>query len=164
MVAVDVVRLPGEPPARVHGERERREAAGRSEAALPRSASSAMRRVLCERYSWRDRPSPAAVGVTPSPGFVGDRHRFAMSADTLNTSSMLLRWSGTALPVAPELTRHDRREVEPSDGDLIVRGGPRMLDDAVYLPLRRGENELVMAVAEEFGGPGLAARLAGPRR
>jgi hypothetical protein len=32
-------------------------------------------------------------------------------------------------------------------------------DDAVFLPLRRGENELVMAVAEEFGGWGIIARL-----
>jgi hypothetical protein len=31
-------------------------------------------------------------------------------------------------------------------------------NDAVYLPLRRGENELVVAVAESFGGWGLIAR------
>jgi hypothetical protein len=33
-------------------------------------------------------------------------------------------------------------------------------DDAVFLPLRRGTNELVLAVAEEFGGWGFLARLA----
>lgn len=32
-------------------------------------------------------------------------------------------------------------------------------DDAVYLPLRRGDNELLFAVAESFGGWGLVARL-----
>lgn len=32
-------------------------------------------------------------------------------------------------------------------------------NDAVYLPLRRGENELVVAVTEAFGGWGLRARL-----
>jgi hypothetical protein len=39
-------------------------------------------------------------------------------------------------------------------------------DDAVYLPLRRGTNELRFAVAETFGGWGLMARLeaAGPTR
>ncbi len=31
-------------------------------------------------------------------------------------------------------------------------------NDAVYLPLQRGENELVVAVAESFGGWGLIAR------
>ncbi len=31
-------------------------------------------------------------------------------------------------------------------------------NDAVYLPLRRGENELVFAVSESFGGWGLIAR------
>jgi hypothetical protein len=35
-------------------------------------------------------------------------------------------------------------------------------DDAVYLPLRRGENELLFAVAESFGGWGLEARLDPP--
>jgi hypothetical protein len=33
--------------------------------------------------------------------------------------------------------------------------------DVVFLPLRRGENELVLAVAEEFGGWGLVAQLGG---
>ena len=33
-------------------------------------------------------------------------------------------------------------------------------NDALYLPLRRGENELIMAVSEAFGGWGLIARLA----
>ena len=32
-------------------------------------------------------------------------------------------------------------------------------DDAVYLPLRAGDNELLLAVAEVFGGWGLSARL-----
>jgi hypothetical protein len=32
-------------------------------------------------------------------------------------------------------------------------------NDAVYLPLRQGENELVIAVSEAFGGWGLIARL-----
>jgi hypothetical protein len=32
-------------------------------------------------------------------------------------------------------------------------------DDAVYLPLRAGDNELLLAVAEVFGGWGLTARL-----
>jgi len=35
-------------------------------------------------------------------------------------------------------------------------------DDAVYLPLRPGENELLFAVAEAFGGWGLEARLDQP--
>jgi hypothetical protein len=35
-------------------------------------------------------------------------------------------------------------------------------DDAVYLPLRKGRNELVMAVAEYFGGWGVAARFDDP--
>jgi hypothetical protein len=35
-------------------------------------------------------------------------------------------------------------------------------NDAVYLPLRRGENEIVMAVAEYFGGWGLIARFDDP--
>ena len=35
-------------------------------------------------------------------------------------------------------------------------------DDAVYLPLRPGENELLFAVAESFGGWGLEARLEQP--
>lgn len=35
-------------------------------------------------------------------------------------------------------------------------------DDAVFLPLKRGENELLLAVAEEFGGWGLMARLGDP--
>ena len=35
-------------------------------------------------------------------------------------------------------------------------------DDAVYLPLRPGENELLFAVAESFGGWGLEARLDSP--
>jgi hypothetical protein len=35
-------------------------------------------------------------------------------------------------------------------------------DDAVYLPLRRGDNELLFAVAEAFGGWGLEARLDQP--
>jgi hypothetical protein len=33
-------------------------------------------------------------------------------------------------------------------------------NDALYLPLRRGENELIMAVSEAFGGWGLIARFA----
>jgi hypothetical protein len=33
-------------------------------------------------------------------------------------------------------------------------------DDAVYLPLRAGDNELLLAVAEVFGGWGITARLA----
>jgi len=33
-------------------------------------------------------------------------------------------------------------------------------NDAVYLPLRRGENEIIMAVSEAFGGWGLTARFA----
>jgi hypothetical protein len=33
--------------------------------------------------------------------------------------------------------------------------------DALYLPLRAGENELVVAVSEDFGGWGVQARLAG---
>jgi hypothetical protein len=32
-------------------------------------------------------------------------------------------------------------------------------DDAVYLPLRAGDNELLLAVAEVFGGWGLMVRL-----
>lgn len=35
-------------------------------------------------------------------------------------------------------------------------------DDAIYLPLKKGRNELVMAVAEYFGGWGLAARFDDP--
>jgi len=35
-------------------------------------------------------------------------------------------------------------------------------DDAVYLPLRKGRSELVMAVAEYFGGWGVAARFDDP--
>jgi hypothetical protein len=35
-------------------------------------------------------------------------------------------------------------------------------DDAVFLPLRPGENELLFAVAETFGGWGLEARLDQP--
>jgi hypothetical protein len=35
-------------------------------------------------------------------------------------------------------------------------------NDAVYLPLRKGRNELVLAVAEYFGGWGLAARFDDP--
>jgi len=35
-------------------------------------------------------------------------------------------------------------------------------DDAVYLPLRPGDNELLFAVAESFGGWGLEARLDDP--
>jgi hypothetical protein len=35
-------------------------------------------------------------------------------------------------------------------------------DDAVYLPLRAGDNELLFAVAEVFGGWGLEARLEAP--
>jgi hypothetical protein len=31
-------------------------------------------------------------------------------------------------------------------------------NDALYLPLRAGENELVIAVTEAFGGWGLAGR------
>jgi hypothetical protein len=31
-------------------------------------------------------------------------------------------------------------------------------NDAIYLPLRQGENELVFAVSEAFGGWGLIAR------
>jgi len=32
-------------------------------------------------------------------------------------------------------------------------------DDALYLPLRAGDKELLLAVAEVFGGWGLTARL-----
>jgi hypothetical protein len=35
-------------------------------------------------------------------------------------------------------------------------------NDAVYLPLRKGRSELVMAVAEYFGGWGLIARFDEP--
>ena len=37
--------------------------------------------------------------------------------------------------------------------------GLMTLDDAVYLPLRAGDNELLLAVAEVFGGWGITARL-----
>ena len=37
--------------------------------------------------------------------------------------------------------------------------GLMTLDDAVYLPLRAGDNELLLAVAEVFGGWGISARL-----
>jgi hypothetical protein len=61
------------------------------------------------------------------------------------------------------------------DGRILFRGrsGFRFRDptfmgvldlenDAVYLPLRAGRNELVVAVAEHFGGWGLAARFDDP--
>jgi hypothetical protein len=54
--------------------------------------------------------------------------------------------------------RNGFRARHPSAAGLVTA------DDAVFLPLRRGENELVLAVAEEFGGWGFTARLdsAGP--
>jgi hypothetical protein len=35
-------------------------------------------------------------------------------------------------------------------------------DDALYLPLKKGPNEVVLAVSELGGGWGFVARLAGP--
>jgi len=52
--------------------------------------------------------------------------------------------------------RNGFRARYPSSAGLVTP------DDALFLPLRRGDNELVFAVAEEFGGWGLLTRLGDP--
>lgn len=54
---------------------------------------------------------------------------------------------------------HVRQAALPVRTDRNGRFRPDVENDAVFLPLAKGRNELVFAVAEYFGGWGLIARL-----
>lgn len=116
---------------------------------------------------------PAWTEIAAEPSGLLDLARVQALENDRNT--VLARTTIAADEAGPRLLElgFSDRAVVYLDGRPLFRGddsyrsrdyrflGSIGWHDALYLPLRAGENELVVAVSEDFGGWGVQARLAG---